>query len=52
MARRSVHSLKAMKERGERFAMVTCYDYPSARLVEAGGFPGRPSWAIPWARQS
>lgn len=39
MARRSVHSLKAMKQRGERFAMVTCYDYPSARLAEAAEIP-------------
>ena len=39
MARRSVHSLRAMKERGERFAMVTCYDYPSARMAEEVGFP-------------
>ena len=28
-----------MKERGERFAMVTCYDYPSARMAEEVGFP-------------
>ena len=39
MARRSVHSLKTMKQRGERFAMVTCYDYPSARLAEAAEIP-------------
>ena len=39
MGRRSVHSLRAMKERGERFAMVTCYDHPSARLAESVGFP-------------
>lgn len=39
MGRRSVHSLRTMKERGERFAMVTCYDYPSAKLAESVGFP-------------
>lgn len=39
MARRSVHSLKRMKERGERFALITCYDYPSARMAEAVDFP-------------
>ena len=39
MARRSIHSLTSMKKRGERFAMVTCYDYPSARLAEDVGFP-------------
>lgn len=39
MPRRSIHSLRAMKERGERFAMVTCYDYPSAQIVERLGIP-------------
>ena len=39
MSRRSIHSLKAMKRRGERFAMVTCYDYPTARLAEEAGIP-------------
>ena len=29
-----------MKDRGERFAMVTCYDYPSARLIDQVGIPG------------
>lgn len=40
MARRSVHSLRALKDRGERFAMITCYDYPSARLIDQAGIPG------------
>ena len=40
MARRSVHSLRALKDRGERFAMITCYDYPSARLIDQVGIPG------------
>ena len=39
MARRSIHSLRGMKERGERFCMVTCYDYPSARAVEEARIP-------------
>ncbi len=39
MGRRSIHSLRRMKERGERFSMVTCYDYPSARIVEEAGIP-------------
>ena len=39
MSRRSIHSLKTMKTRGERFVMVTCYDYPSAVLTEAAGIP-------------
>ncbi len=30
----SITKLKAMKKRGERFAKLTAYDYPSARLVE------------------
>ena len=32
--------LRALKDRGERFAMITCYDYPSARLVDQVGIPG------------
>ena len=39
MARRSIHSLRAMKERAERICMVTCYDYPSARAAEDAGIP-------------
>ncbi len=35
----SITKLKAMKKRGERFAMLTAYDYPSARLVEEAGVP-------------
>ncbi len=35
----SITRLKAMKKRGERFAMLTAYDYPSARLVEEAGVP-------------
>jgi 3-methyl-2-oxobutanoate hydroxymethyltransferase len=39
MARISVHELKAMKQRGEKFAMLTAYDYPTAKLAEAAGVP-------------
>ena len=39
MARRSIHSLRGMKERDERFCMVTCYDYPSARAAEDARIP-------------
>ena len=39
MGRRSIHSLRAMKERAERICMVTCYDYPSARAAEDAGIP-------------
>ncbi len=35
----SITDLKAMKKRGERIAMLTAYDYPSARLVEQAGVP-------------
>jgi 3-methyl-2-oxobutanoate hydroxymethyltransferase len=39
MSRISVHKLKEWKAKGERFAMITAYDYPSARLVEQAGVP-------------
>ncbi len=35
----SITDLKAMKKRGEKIAMLTAYDYPSARLVEEAGVP-------------
>jgi 3-methyl-2-oxobutanoate hydroxymethyltransferase len=33
----SITDLKAKKKRGERIVMMTCYDYPSARLLEHAG---------------
>ncbi|MBK6562136.1 3-methyl-2-oxobutanoate hydroxymethyltransferase [Candidatus Amarobacter glycogenicus] len=39
MGRISVHQLKQWKAEGKRFAMITAYDYPSARLVEQAGIP-------------
>jgi 3-methyl-2-oxobutanoate hydroxymethyltransferase len=39
MARISINELKAMKERGEKIPMITAYDYPTARIVEAAGIP-------------
>lgn len=39
MARISVHKLRELKAKGQRFAMITAYDYPSARLVEQAGVP-------------
>ncbi|HEX6029959.1 MAG TPA: 3-methyl-2-oxobutanoate hydroxymethyltransferase [Tepidiformaceae bacterium] len=39
MARTSVHKLKEWKAEGRKFAMITAYDYPSARLVEQAGIP-------------
>jgi 3-methyl-2-oxobutanoate hydroxymethyltransferase len=31
--------VRRFKERGERFAMVTAYDYPTARLADQAGIP-------------
>lgn len=39
MSRHSVHSLRAMKARGEKIPMVTAYEYSAARLVEQAGIP-------------
>ena len=39
MRRVSIHDLKGMKKRGERIAMLTAYDYPTARLVDEAGVP-------------
>jgi 3-methyl-2-oxobutanoate hydroxymethyltransferase len=33
----SITDLKAKKKRGEPIVMMTCYDYPSARLLEKAG---------------
>ncbi len=35
----TVPQILEMAQRGERIAMVTAYDYPSARLVDAAGVP-------------
>lgn len=35
----TVEDLKAMKRRGERFAMLTAYDYPTARALDEAGVP-------------
>jgi 3-methyl-2-oxobutanoate hydroxymethyltransferase len=34
-----VRDVRAFKERGERFAMLTAYDAPTARLVDEAGIP-------------
>ncbi len=39
MARVSITDLKAMKRRGEKIAMLTAYDYPTARLLDEAGVP-------------
>jgi 3-methyl-2-oxobutanoate hydroxymethyltransferase len=35
----SIHDLRAMKERGERFAMLTAYDHPTAQVLDEAGIP-------------
>src|SRR4051794_30269873 len=30
-------TLRAMKQRGEKIAVLTAYDYPTARLLDEGG---------------
>jgi len=39
MQRVTIHDIRAYKTRGERFAMVTAYDYTSAQLVDRAGLP-------------
>lgn len=35
----TVHDVRAYKERGEKFAMLTAYDYLSAQILEEAGLP-------------
>jgi 3-methyl-2-oxobutanoate hydroxymethyltransferase len=35
----SILDLRAYKERGERFAMLTAYDFPSAQILDEAGIP-------------
>ena len=35
----TIRDLRAFKERGERFVMLTAYDYPTARLLDEAGVP-------------
>ncbi len=35
----SIHDLRAYKERGERFVMLTAYDYLSAQILDEAGVP-------------
>ena len=35
----TVRDLRAFKERGERFVMLTAYDYPTARILDDAGIP-------------
>src|ERR671939_383385 len=35
----TVRDLRAFKERGERFVMLTAYDHPTARVLDEAGIP-------------
>ncbi|MGH8898010.1 MAG: 3-methyl-2-oxobutanoate hydroxymethyltransferase [Egibacteraceae bacterium] len=35
----TIHDLRALKERGERFVMLTAYDYLSAQILDETGIP-------------
>ena len=35
----TVRDVRAFKERGERFAMLTAYDFPTARILDEAGIP-------------
>jgi 3-methyl-2-oxobutanoate hydroxymethyltransferase len=35
----SIHDLRAHKARGERFAMLTAYDHPTAQILDEAGIP-------------
>ena len=35
----TVRDIRAFKERGERFVMLTAYDYPTARILDEAGIP-------------
>lgn len=39
MARVTAQELKAMKRRGEKIAMLTAYDYPTAHILDEAGVP-------------
>lgn len=35
----SIHDLSAFKARGEKFAMLTAYDFPTAQILDEAGIP-------------
>ena len=37
MKRPTIHTLREMKEKGEKISMITCYDYTSARILNDVG---------------
>ena len=36
----SIMTFREKKEKGEKIAMLTCYDYSTARLMDAAGIDG------------
>lgn len=34
-----IHDLRTLKDRGERFVMLTAYDFPTARILDEAGVP-------------
>lgn len=37
--RTTIHQLQSFKERGEKFPMLTAYDYPTAKALDEAGIP-------------
>jgi 3-methyl-2-oxobutanoate hydroxymethyltransferase len=37
--RTTIHQIQRMKEAGEKFAMLTAYDYPTAKILDEAGIP-------------
>ncbi|MBC7256692.1 MAG: 3-methyl-2-oxobutanoate hydroxymethyltransferase, partial [Chloroflexi bacterium] len=37
MPKKTIPDLYAIVERGEPLSMITCYDYPSARIIDKAG---------------
>ena len=35
----SIHDIQAFKDRGEKFAMLTAYDYSAAQILDEAGVP-------------
>ena len=35
----TIHDLRAWKAEGTRFAMLTAYDFPTARILDEAGIP-------------
>lgn len=37
MKKKSIPDIRRMKEKGEKIAVLTCYDYPTARILDGAG---------------